>query len=703
MSEEVTEETNTTEEINSSASVPTEIPWKLAATTHSLQAFDGNHPVSPPGSSISLLTHTLNLENFRESYPDDRLVYFKIPISISSDVALLAPSRELAFLFSGSYPVWTSVVDVRISQKGDGNRAAHDPYFIAASPARREMIESGIFSTEVFEGVSGAVGIGKSASQMHESLKTTTDTQTQRTSAGGTTIIPVPLLPFPVLAGGGVTSGSSSTVTSATNDILQLSDLTTRSASEERRELLSHTTNVRNVLTLLTSNYVGSPYLQFILRPRPLHLLALDPADPQLWYTEFLRRRSLGIQGTQDFYAISVLPVTIDNFCIHITLRNVYVYDNPPVPPEIPPGDVTSNDIWSILAYLDRIYPRGTPIDELDFDFSQDFNIHSPELAEGRRNSVIRGWWFGTVRDSGGEGNEDELSQFVVFPLILSPYELRDGRYGLNSSWFYYKTAYEVKLEMQQWKYQRELARSPLERGVIFYITRTLRVCFSRNADGGLSVTESSTNVSDPEILLMPDIESQLQSFFLEAQQRINPTTRVMVDWNFREDLLMGAVIKNQSGITFNFENPKVRDLTLERLQNIDPLGPLNKSVANASKWLGLDNTDLAKLRKAGVANLQGLAEVLNNIKSFERLNRQILVLPKERSQEMTRTSTWPRAKERILPSQLTFPISSDDADRIRSSIAKAFQSHFGPSLHMSHKGIKTTHKSKVAKKQGRR
>jgi hypothetical protein len=57
-----------------------------------------------------------------------------------------------------------------------------------------------------------------------------------------------------------------------------------RQASEERRELISHTTRVENIISLLSAKYVGTPHLSFSVSPQPLQQLSVDPSDPNLWF-----------------------------------------------------------------------------------------------------------------------------------------------------------------------------------------------------------------------------------------------------------------------------------------------------------------------------------------------------------------------------------------------------------------------------------
>ena len=63
---------------------------------------------------------------------------------------------------------------------------------------------------------------------------------------------------------------TTSTDVTANRAVTQNVDTTTRQASDERRELVSHSTKVENILSLLNAKYVGTPFLSFSLNPRPL-------------------------------------------------------------------------------------------------------------------------------------------------------------------------------------------------------------------------------------------------------------------------------------------------------------------------------------------------------------------------------------------------------------------------------------------------
>jgi hypothetical protein len=113
--------------------------------------------------------------------------------------------------------------------------------------------------------------------------------------------------------------------------VSQVVDTTNREASEERRELISHTTRVENIISLLSAKYIGTPHLSFSVSPQPLQQLSVDPADPNLWFQQLLARRSSGIEGIQEFTAVLVIPKGTD-FCINARLRRVCLLDSPPGP-----------------------------------------------------------------------------------------------------------------------------------------------------------------------------------------------------------------------------------------------------------------------------------------------------------------------------------------------------------------------------------
>src|SRR5688572_9189805 len=291
--------------------LPLEIPWKLASTTQPLAAGD------PEQTSISLFFHEPDDEVLTNTFPDDRIVYLKFTVSISP--ATIPGVPPVAALGEG-VPCFHMLLDLKV-RNASGVLGTIRPYFHAAAPMQRIMLQTGVVGLDTFEGESDEQSMGKSGSQMYES--TSSRARTRSASAGASFGI------------GGFSIGgsvrSTTTDVSGSRAVSQFVDTTSRQASEERRQMLSHLTKVENVLTLLNAKYVGTPYLSFSLAPQPLQLLALDPSDPNLWFSQLLSRRSSGIEGVQEFPTV-VLVAEGEDFCVSARLRRVCVLDSPPGP-----------------------------------------------------------------------------------------------------------------------------------------------------------------------------------------------------------------------------------------------------------------------------------------------------------------------------------------------------------------------------------
>ncbi len=342
--------------------IPLEIPWKLVATTQELKA--ANVPAEV--TTISLFMYEPQLESLEAVYPDERLVYLKFTVSISPFFSEPFFGNAARTYLEGGLPVWHVMLDLKVTP----NPAVFGgirPYFHAAAPVHRTMLQSGVVGHEVYEGTSDAVSIGKSASQLHETVSSKTKTKNSQSGGGAAFMIPAPI---PIPATVSASSSSTTTTVDSERNVDQFLETTSREASQERRELLSHMTNVENIFTLLNLKHVGSPYLRFCLWPRPLIPLSVSPHEPSLWYSQLLQRRSSGIEGIQEFLAVVVVPKD-KGFCVNARLRRLGLLDIPPTPPDyeaLHDTLITPADRADISEYLHQLYPTGTSTDELDVD-----------------------------------------------------------------------------------------------------------------------------------------------------------------------------------------------------------------------------------------------------------------------------------------------------------------------------------------------
>ena len=335
--------------------VPLDIPWQLLSRR-------GPDSDEDP-TSIATFVYIPLLPDLDAKYPDDRLVYFKFSVSVFPfrlDVPRVPPAEVFDEAFA---PVWRMVLDVEITPKTAPPAPRFKPYFLSAAPTRRAMVETGVVGDYLTEGESDEVAIGRSGSHLIEGFHSTTKTRKFGIGALGGLPIGVGVI------GGSYSRGSTSI--SGGREVTEQLDTTNRQASEERKELLSHTTNVSNVLTLLNGSLIGTNMLHFSLWPQPLRPLSIDPNDENLWYAELLKRRSSGIEGMQDFYAIAVVPRG-EGFCLSENLRRVSVMEPPlPEPPVQPsrffePFKFNMTDFQRVLSFVMGKYPEGMPLEELD-------------------------------------------------------------------------------------------------------------------------------------------------------------------------------------------------------------------------------------------------------------------------------------------------------------------------------------------------
>jgi hypothetical protein len=606
----------------SSKEAPQEIAWRLVGTTavslsHNLSSIispssagSGGQEtesffVSPSLSTISLLIHSPKEEDYSANYPSDRLLYLKVPISLCSDINQILLNNELKSILNDNYPIWSSIVDMHIEPMVTGqNVNLPYLYFSSATPLKREVIESGSIGNDALRVGSSGVAIGKSLTQLHESSNTASETTTWNAGGG----IDLGFISF---GGGG---GGSRTDVTSNLDRVQKTDNIQRNASEERKELHSYHSEISNLLTILNSSFVGTSYLQFTLRPRPIHIINYDPADPYSWYTEFIRRRSAGLQGIQDFYTIAVIPKNVKEFCITISLRNMYVYDSPPAPPEVPNHNYkfSQDELSRILAYLFRRYPIGTPIEELDFDFGDDIQQIWGEVESKKiRNACVIDWTL-------FENQKLDPAQYGFGPYILTP--LEGGSEG-DFDWasILYKSAAQLKLEMYKFDYMKSLKLSPLERGIVFYIPFYLTVCFAITENGEYLTKNIKRKIGKP--VRLPKPESSVP-YWIEVPQsatNMNPIA-TFTRWSNLESLMPTRLINDSQKIGFSFSDPEILNTTVSRWISLPVNDPRNNNLSEVSKTIGLSEKIVSELSVSGITNLKSIGQMIENVRIIDGL-----------------------------------------------------------------------------------
>jgi hypothetical protein len=502
------------------------------------------------------------------------------------------------------------------------------------------MLQTGVIGAETYEGASSHQAFGRSASQIHETSQSSSRTGSFST---GVTVLGV-----------GLSSNISSTGVSGQRTVDQVSDTTTRDASQERRELQSHMTRVENVLTVLNTKYLGTPFLRFSLSPRPLEQLSVDSSDPSLWYGQLLQRRSSGIEGIQEYTALLIVPKGED-FCLTARLRRVCVLDDRPSEPDLNErfdfGDPVH--IARIYDYILRTYPIGTPVDDLDVEIRRG---STGALATSSR-PVLEDWAIG------GAG---QLIARVVATSPTAPSVLHGSAP--------YKMLIELWLETLRDEFERDCATSPLETGTPLGETLTLDTCLNFATATTLNVTNTATSVAalrpvrlDPHELgvvgppsVAPRATQSVKARALETVVRWNTMSAGL------KRLLDNPASWHRKGPA-SFADANVVNLLLRRWAKLGRDDPRNVSLAQIGRTLELNVKQLKILNSAGIYDVRGLAQHLLARPTIDRMVATPLTTAEATT--ISKTKKQQPAKPRVRAS-LTSPIDNRFADEILKNIS---------------------------------
>jgi len=606
-----------------------EIPWRLASTTQHLVAGD------PDETTISLFTFQPDDETLTAEFPGQSIAFLKTTVSISPAAFPPGTAPAAASALGEGIPCYHVLLDMKVRKKS-GELGTDRPYFHTAAPLRRQMLQSGVIGTDLFEGEANSQFIGRSGSQVHET--TDSHSTTSSRSAG-----------FSVL-GIGISGRSSTTDVSGSRDVTQVTDTTTREASQERRELVSHMTKVENILTLLNAKYVGTPYLSFSLSPQPLQQLSADSTDPSLWFGQLLQRRSSGIEGVQEFTAVVLVPKGED-FCVTARLRRVCLLDDPPGPPNFDePLNFQGTALGRLLNYLFDTFPLGTPLDELDVDLGQGL-----DPAQFLRPAVEM--WVVNVAGS-------------ILADIISP---KAGSFQMSRTTRSYKTLLELWLETLRDEYERDLARSPLERGVLVGENRLLDTCFTFDSNGILAMLNNASSVTPlvPLPIGPRDLDiGGLQTTAINARTGVKARAlETVTRWNALERQLATLLANRRSfaGKPGKLNDPRIVDVLVNRWAKIRQEDPGNLDFTAAMNTLKLSEAHRRILKAAGVTDLKGTARALKAAPVIERYNGILGRRPK--------AAKGTRAAATAAPKPIEFPLSQKVALEIRKAIGDALLS----------------------------
>ena len=164
-------------------------------------------------------------------------------------------------------------------------------------------------------------------------------------------------------------------------------------------------------------------------------------------------------------------------------MRRVCLLDSPPGPLSFDERFTgTLLQFFRMVNYLNHTFPPGTPLEELDID-------------------IIGGLTSGTFKRPVVELWGLRLLESLIVAAVVSPGASAGVSQRGSAN---YKHMLEVWLDTLRDEYEREAARSPLERGVLFGENRFLDTCFAFSPDNGALVVTGSTATVSPLFRVRP-------------------------------------------------------------------------------------------------------------------------------------------------------------------------------------------------------
>jgi hypothetical protein len=230
-----------------------------------------------------------------------------------------------------------------------------------------------------------------------------------------------------------------------------------------------------------------------------------------------------------------------------------------------------------------------------------------------------------------------------------------------------YKHLLEIWLEVLRDEYEREVARSPLERGVLLGENRTLDTCFNfaetlAVANSNATVTPLSRIVIDPGLVDLGGVRSDASQASDSVRARAyEAATR----WNLLEDRLAALLANRRTVPTkkINFGDDVLLNLIIDRAAKLRADDPQNLPIDAAAKLLGLSDAQRKTLEGAGATDLRTLARLLRAAPEIDAYNARL--------DQLRETYKSERAQVQ-LPDAIPSPVPAKDRDVIRKSMVAA-------------------------------
>jgi hypothetical protein len=305
-----------------------------------------------------------------------------------------------------------------------------------------------------------------------------------------------------------------------------------------------------------------------------------------------------------------------------------------------------------VLNYLDRTYPSGTPLEELDVEV-----FPAPTPPEQFPRPVIEFWEI-----AGFQGTFDSYVGALARVISPSPGPFPNTTSRTDAL---YKHPLELWLDVLRDEYETNVSRSPLERGVLLSEMRTLDTCFAFS-EGALNVSSSSASIVplaplgiNPAVIDIGGVRGGALDPNRDVRAR---GIEIVTRWNTLESQLAN-ILNNRR--TFPKKGPKLSDISVvnvlvERWAKLQPQDPDNLDFKTAVSVLDLSAEHRRLLKSTGATDLRSIARALQAVPTIESYNANI-----QKRQKRDR-------KAKLVAKPITFGISAAKADEMRRAISGA-------------------------------
>jgi hypothetical protein len=296
----------------SSLSVPTDIPWRRICVTGDMLDPEPCDLIVPPRwrSSIAVFRHDPPDEF--QPLPHSRVSYLKVCVTLAPFAPELEVKlgRRAADMLEEAFPCHGALLHVTVSppEAARGGDRRDFPYFADFEPKKRELYEMVSETGEVLSGSSSTLSVGKSSA----SAQTTENYNIDNGWNFGTNFT----YAAPAAAVRSACRRQEGTVSTTG---YQTSNVRMTDESVERRELMSHTTQLAQMYNLFQAFHVGTNRALFLMEPRP-HIRQSEA-------TFINGPRAL--EGIQEVFLAVVRPREMDGFCVGVLLETAHLGKEP--------------------------------------------------------------------------------------------------------------------------------------------------------------------------------------------------------------------------------------------------------------------------------------------------------------------------------------------------------------------------------------